>query len=384
VKFIMASDLVLTANFVDTNKPTVLMTNAAKTYTNSQTVTIGATASDNVGVTSVEFYDAATLKGSDATPAYTFDWSFTAADNGAHVWTTRAYDAAGNVKTSSPVTLTVSIDITPPTVVMSSPTNGQVLTTSPFTVTGTATDPGSPTSGVSIVQLRLNGGNWTNATGTTSWTRTGVTLSNCANTIEARSLDKAGNYSAIASNLVFYTPPNTVPSSPTNVSPAAGAKGLSVTPTLQASVFADPDPVCLGDVHASSQWLVLNGAGVPVADSGTDAVNKVSWSVPAGKLYYGSNYQWQVRYRDSRNGWSSYSARTFFTNGGPMLIGIKQSTNFVLNWPTNSVGFSLQWSTNLGTTIWSNATPPGPVIVNGQYAVTNNMTNNFKLYRLKK
>jgi hypothetical protein len=382
-QFIANGDRTLVANFVDAQKPSISISSppTGTTYTNAQTVTITATATDNVGVTQVEFYDGATLAGFTTTPPHTNVWSFTAANNGAHVWTARAYDAAGNASTSSPVTLIVSIDITPPTVVITTPTNGQVLTTTPFTATGTATDPGSPTSGLSAVQVRVNGGTWSNATGTTSWTRS-VTLSPCPNTIEARSLDYAGNYSSIASNFVSYTPPNTVPNTPSNVSPANGLTGVSLMPTLQATAFSDPD--CVGDSHAASQWQVLNSAGsIVVADSGTDAVNKVSWLVPAAKLYYGSNYVWRVRYQDSRGGWSSYSAQTTFTTGGPLLSGSKQGTNMVFKWPTNALGFSLQWVTNLGLANWSNATP-SPLIVSGQYTVTNSMTNTFRIYRLKK
>lgn len=373
----------LTVTPPDTTKPTVSITNppSAMTYTNAQAVTISATASDNIGVASVEFYDGATLKGSDSLPAYTFDWSFTAADNGAHVWTTRAYDAAGNVSTSGAVTLTVSIDITPPTIAVSSPASGANLTISPTTVSGTASDPGSPTSGLNLVEVRVNGGGWQTASGTTSWSRS-VTLTPCGNTIEARSLDKTGNYSTNALISVTYTPPNTVPNTPSNISPPNAATNASVTPTLQASAFNDVD--CIGDTHAASQWQVLNSAGaVVVADSGTDTVNKVTWTVPTNKLYYGSNYVWKVRYQDSRSGWSSYSAQTTFTTGGPLLSGTKQSTNMVFKWPTNALGFSLQWVTNLSSANWSNATP-APVIVSGQYTVTNSMTNNARFYRLKK
>ena len=383
--FVIYDNRVLVANFsADAIPPTFSISNpaSAKTYTNAQTVTITAAASDNVGVTSVEFYDGGTLKGADTTAPYTYDWSFTDADNGTHTWTARAYDAAQNVSTSIPVTLTVSIDITPPTVAISKPTNGANLTTSSTTVSGTASDPGSPASGVAAVEVRLNGGSWSNATGTASWTRS-VTLSPCSNTIEARSRDKAGNYSTIASNFVTYTPPNTVPNTPTNVAPPNGAAGVPITPTLEASAFSDPDPVCLGDIHAASQWQVLSAGGRIVADSGTDTVNKVSWVVPTNKLYYGSNYQWHVRYRDSRNGWSSYSTQTRFTNGGPFLSASMRGTNMVLTWPTNSLAFALQWSTNLGTAIWSNAIP-APLIVSGQYTVTNNMTNRMRFYRLKK
>ena len=105
--------------------------------------------------------------------------------------------------------------------------------------------------------------------------------------------------------------------------------------------------------------------------------------VPTNKLYYGGNYHWHVRYQDSRGGWSSYSAQTMFITIGPLLSGTKLGTNLVLNWPTNAPGFTLQWSTNLGTAIWSNATPL-PKIVSGQYTVTNNVTNSLRFYRLKK
>jgi len=367
----------------DATPPYVSITNpaSAKTYTNAQTVTISANATDNVAVASVSFYDNGVLKGTDTSTPYTYDWSFTGADNGTNSWTARAYDTAGNVSTSSAVALTVSIDITPPTVAMASPTNGQLFTTSAITVSGTASDTGSPSSGLAGVEVRVNGGSWSNATGTSSWTRS-VTLPPCNNTIEARSRDNAGNYSTIASNFVFYTPPNTAPNTPSNVSPASGATSVAVAPTLQAGPFSDPD--CVGDTHAASQWQVLDSAGaVAVADSGTDIVNKVSWSLPASTLQFGSNYQWHVRYRDSRNGWSSYSPQTVFMTIAPLLSGTKQGTNIVFKWPTNTLGFNLQSSTNFGATLWSNAAP-APVIVNGQYTVTNSMTNKFKLYRLKK
>ncbi|NOS70668.1 MAG: hypothetical protein HOP33_12150 [Verrucomicrobia bacterium] len=51
-----------------------------------------------------------------------------------------------------------------------------------------------------------------------------------------------------------------------------------------------------------------------------------------------------------------------------LLVGTKQGANIVFNWPTNAPGFALQWSTNLETTIWSNATL-SPLIVSGQYTV---------------
>ena len=72
-----------------------------------QTVAIGVTATDNLGVARVEFYDGATLKATDTVAPYSYSWSFTAAAAGAHRWTARAYDAVGNVGTSNSLTLAV-------------------------------------------------------------------------------------------------------------------------------------------------------------------------------------------------------------------------------------------------------------------------------------
>src|SRR5207237_918762 len=102
----------------DGTPPTVSISSPASgtTYTSAQTVTITASASDNVGVSKVEFYDGGVLKGTDTTSPYTYAWAFTNVNNGLHSWTARAYDAAGNPTTSKAVNLTVNIAGTSPTV----------------------------------------------------------------------------------------------------------------------------------------------------------------------------------------------------------------------------------------------------------------------------
>src|SRR5207247_8659714 len=96
-------------------------------YTTAQTVTINASASDNVGVTKVEFYDGATLKATATTAPYSYAWAITSANNGTHSWTAKAYDAAGNVANSAAASFTVNIaasDTTAPTVSLTSPSSG--------------------------------------------------------------------------------------------------------------------------------------------------------------------------------------------------------------------------------------------------------------------
>src|SRR5678815_2994148 len=103
----------LTVN-IDATLPTVSISSPASgsSYTTAQTVTITATASDNVGVTKVEFYDGSSLVATDTTSPYTYAWTFGSGNNGMHSWTAKAYDAANNSKASAAVSLTVNIDKT--------------------------------------------------------------------------------------------------------------------------------------------------------------------------------------------------------------------------------------------------------------------------------
>src|SRR5439155_8613337 len=109
----------------DTTLPTVSISSplSGTSYTSAQTVTITAAASDNVGVTKVEFYDGATLKATDTEAPFTYAWAITSANNGTHSWTAKAYDAANNSKVSTAASLTVNIatggDTTAPTVSIS-------------------------------------------------------------------------------------------------------------------------------------------------------------------------------------------------------------------------------------------------------------------------
>ena len=92
----------------ETVPPTTSLTSPAPGTSVAMQVTLTADASDNVGVTGVEFYWGSTLIGIDRTAPYSITWNTSSVSNGAYTLTTRAYDAAGNVGTSAGVTLTVS------------------------------------------------------------------------------------------------------------------------------------------------------------------------------------------------------------------------------------------------------------------------------------
>src|SRR3989344_620791 len=98
----------------DTTVPTVSLTAPANNASVSGTINITATASDNFGVTNVEFYLDDVLNSTDTSSPYSYSLNTTALTNAAHTITAKAYDAAGNATISSAVTVTVNNAVSPP------------------------------------------------------------------------------------------------------------------------------------------------------------------------------------------------------------------------------------------------------------------------------
>jgi beta-lactamase superfamily II metal-dependent hydrolase len=101
----------------DTTAPTTSITSPASGSTVSGTVSVTASASDNVGVTRVEFYLDGVLQSTDTTAPFAWSWNTTTATNAGHTLSSKAYDAAANVGSSAdvPVTVNNAGDTTPPT-----------------------------------------------------------------------------------------------------------------------------------------------------------------------------------------------------------------------------------------------------------------------------
>ncbi|MCQ8127791.1 M4 family metallopeptidase [Methylomonas rivi] len=71
-------------------------------------ITFNATATDNVGVTKVEFYVDNNLKGADTTVSYSMVLDSLTLDDGNHLLMGKAFDAAGNIGTSTTVTFAIN------------------------------------------------------------------------------------------------------------------------------------------------------------------------------------------------------------------------------------------------------------------------------------
>src|SRR5205807_2409671 len=97
--------------------PTVSVTAPAAGATVSGSVTVSASATDDVGVVGVQFkLDGANLGAEDSTSPYSASWDTTTTSNGSHTLTAVARDAAGNTSTSAAVTVTVANDTTAPVI----------------------------------------------------------------------------------------------------------------------------------------------------------------------------------------------------------------------------------------------------------------------------
>ncbi|HTD68271.1 MAG TPA: PA14 domain-containing protein [Candidatus Limnocylindria bacterium] len=147
---------------------------------------------------------------------------------------------------------------------------------------------------------------------------------------------------------------NNPPDKPLNFSPANGASNQPLTVQLRANAFSDSDPQ---DFHGASQWLVRQVPGnVIVFNSGEDTANKTNRTLPNGALGYGTNYTWQVRYKDGRGQWSDYSVASTFTTLVPVTetgIGLKASYN-------NSTNFAAPLAITTNATVhfdWGHARP---------------------------
>jgi len=92
----------------------VALTSPAETVTIAETVTLEASASDNVGVVGVQFtLDGVNLGEELIGAPYTLDWNSATVPNGVYALAAKARDAAGNQQTATIVTVIVA-NITPP------------------------------------------------------------------------------------------------------------------------------------------------------------------------------------------------------------------------------------------------------------------------------
>jgi Ca2+-binding RTX toxin-like protein len=121
------------------------------TTVSGSSVAVSANASDNVGVSGVQFkLDGANLGAEDTTSPYSITWNSTTATNGSHTLTAVARDAAGKTTTSPGVSVTVkNTGASPlPDVIVTSLSYASGVFTSTVKNQGTAATPAGIAIGV--------------------------------------------------------------------------------------------------------------------------------------------------------------------------------------------------------------------------------------------
>lgn len=244
----------------DATLPTVSITSPTSGATLTGIVTISANASDNVGVSKVEFYVDGALKGSDTTAPYAYSLNTATLSSGSHTITAKAFDTGNNSATSGPVTVTVA-DTTLPTVGISSPAAGATVSGN-VTVSASATD----NIGVTKVEFYLDGAlKNTDTTAPYSYSLNSGTLTNGAHVLTAKAFDAANN--SATSGTVNITVNNSV---------------------ILAEDINQDGQVDLLDFSILSSKYGQTGVGIGRADiNGNGVVDLIDFSRLASK--YGSN-----------------------------------------------------------------------------------------------
>ena len=131
-------DMITPVDPVDSTTPTVSITSPAAGASITGSLTLTATAADNVAVAGVRFeLDGSSIGAEDLTSPYALVWNSSTAPNGSHLLTAIARDTSGNLKTSAAVSVTVSNDSVPPTVGSIPPPNGAASVALGASVTAT-------------------------------------------------------------------------------------------------------------------------------------------------------------------------------------------------------------------------------------------------------
>ena len=316
----------------DTSAPTVSTTESGT----SGTISFSASASDNVGVSRVEFYVDGALKATDSSSPYSASLDSTTLSNGSHSLVAKAYDAAGNVGTSSAVAFSVSnssSDTQPPSVSAS-----EAGTSGTISFGASASD----NVGVSRVEFYVDGAlKATDSTSPYSASLDATTLSNGSHSLVAKAYDAAGNVGT--SSAVAFSVSNG--SSAVQLISNGGFESGASSWTQSSGVITSSSSVA---AHAGSWKAWLDGYG----STHTDYVRQMI-TVPASA----SQVTWDFYVLISTSETTSSTAydtlkAQVLNSSGSVIATLGTWSN--LNATGGYVKHTLDLSAYAGQTIWIN------------------------------
>jgi hypothetical protein len=224
-------DLVFAALTSDDAPPTTAITSPAPGTTFSDPITLTAVASDDLGVTRVEFYRDDVLIGTATSAPYTVTWDPAGSPNGAHALTSKAFDTTSHATVSAPIAVQLLLSPTLPQIALGSPadqaTIGGLVTVTADTLPGTYP--------IATVELSVGGvviATDTSAPYTTTWDSTAA--ADGAYSFSGRACDVTGR--CRTSTITAFVFNDREAPHTTLVSPADGAT-ISRTIRVEASAF---------------------------------------------------------------------------------------------------------------------------------------------------
>lgn len=278
-----------------TTVPTVNVTSPANNAVISGTVSILATASDNVGVTKVEFYVSGVLVNTETTAPYSYNWDTTSYANGSYTIRAKSYDANGNVGLSENVAVTVNNPIIPDAI---SPTVNLLTPLNNATVSGTVYVSANATDNVGVKKFEIFVDSDLVAVMNTtpySFNLNTSTIANGLHAFTARAYDAAGNVGQSTAVTVMINNPLpdltapvvtsfAIPATATAlnvpVTSFSASDNVGVTGYLISESSVAPAASASGWATSAPTWFNFSASGSKTAYAWTkDAAGNVSASL---------------------------------------------------------------------------------------------------------
>ena len=294
--------------------PTVMLTapSGGSSFVQGTQVTVSASAADSDGtISKVEFFDGGSLIGQDTSPPYSTPWDTSGVSIGNHTLTARATDNGGATTTSSPVTVTITATTNQPPTIGSftvSPTSLVAGSSATFSLSASDADDGTLS-----YEIDVDDDGTPEKTGTLSSGST-VTYAHTfgsAGTFTARATvtDSAPQSASATTSLTAVAPLSAaqiIPSTTSGSTPLTVRFGASQTgglpPYSYSWVFGDgaTNPGPGNDVNHTYTTAGTYTAQVTVTDSNGDFAGDsavITVTDPTGSLISNTtptNYAWSA------------------------------------------------------------------------------------------
>lgn len=282
----------------DSSSPTVQLTAPTNGATIYATANLTASATDNTGVTKVEFVADGVVVGSDTTSPYSASWNTSAVTNGSHSLIVKAYDAAGNIGTATATITVKNGDATAPSAPLS-----LTVKSAAYNKVNLAWTASTDNVGVSGYWVVRNGVTIAQLGPTTTYTDATATAST-SYAYQVKAFDAAGNTSA-ASNTASVTTPAASDTQAPSVPVGLVAAAVSTSQiNLAWTASTDNLGVTGYDVYRNGTKIASVATSTSFGDAGLTA---------------STNYSYFIKAKDAAGNTSGQSSTVSATTQAPVV-----------------------------------------------------------------